>query len=88
MGDLFGSGFLRNGPRDRVGIEVIRLERFPSTLSIAIDFGGQRTFAWDLRCVCLRFALYYDLLRNGLSCFERHVHREPIRRHFASGHLL
>ncbi|TWT80618.1 hypothetical protein CA13_20630 [Planctomycetes bacterium CA13] len=41
MGDLFNSGFHRNGPRDRVGIEVVRLERFPATLAITVDFGGQ-----------------------------------------------
>ena len=45
MGDLFDSGFHRNGPRDCVGIEVIGLERFPATLSIAIDFGSQRHHA-------------------------------------------
>ena len=41
MGDLFDSGFHRNGPRDCVGIEVIRFERFSPAFPIAINFSGQ-----------------------------------------------
>ena len=42
IGDLLNGGFDRNLYGRRVRIEVIRFERFASSLAIAIDLGRQR----------------------------------------------